>query len=144
GQPGPRTYNRTHADGANMLAAALAPHHGVVMWRAFVYDMKPDSDRAGAAYENLQPFDGQFAPNVLLQVKNGPVDFQPREPFHPLFGAMKQTSVIAEIQATQEYTGQAKHLVYLGTMWQEFLQSDTFAKGEGSTVAKVLAGKVQP
>ena len=81
-EPGPRTYNRTHVDGANMLAAALAPHRGIVMWRAFVYDMKPGYDRAGAAYENLQPFDGEFAANVLLQVKNGPIDFQPREPFH--------------------------------------------------------------
>ena len=98
GQPGPRTYNRSHADGANMLAAAVAPHHGVVIWRAFVYDMKPGYDRAGAAYENLQPFDGKFAPNVLLQVKNGPIDFQPREPFHPLFGAMPKTQLMPEFQ----------------------------------------------
>jgi alpha-glucuronidase len=83
GQPGPRTYNRNHVDGANMLASAVAPHNGIVIWRAFVYDMKEGYDRAGAAYENLQPFDGKFAPNVLLQVKNGPIDFQPREPFHP-------------------------------------------------------------
>lgn len=140
GQPGPRTYNRTHADGANMLAAALAPHHGVVMWRAFVYDMKPDSDRAGAAYENLQPFDGQFAPNVLLQVKNGPVDFQPREPFHPLFGAMPKTQLMPEVQITQEYLGQANHLVFLAQMWREFLDSDTYAKGAGSSVTKVVDG----
>jgi alpha-glucuronidase len=140
GQPGPRTYNRTHADGANMLAAAVAPHHGVVMWRAFVYDMKPDSDRAGAAYENLQPFDGQFAPNVLLQVKNGPVDFQPREPFHPLFGAMPQTQLMPELQITQEYLGFSNHLVFLAEMWREFLDSDTYAKGAGSTVTKVVDG----
>jgi alpha-glucuronidase len=140
GQPGPRTYNRTHADGANMLAAALAPHHGVVMWRAFVYDMKPDSDRAGAAYENLQPFDGQFAPNVLLQVKNGPVDFQPREPFHPLFGAMPKTQLMPELQITQEYLGFSNHLVFLAQMWREFLDSDTYAKGAGSTVTKVVDG----
>ncbi len=144
GQPGPKTYGRTHADGANVLADALAPHKGNVMWRAFVYDDDIDPDRAKRAYIEFMRLDGQFHPNVAIQVKNGPVDFQPREPFHPLFGAMKQTPVIAEIQATQEYTGQAKHLVYLGTMWEEFLQSDTYAKGEGSTVAKVLAGKVNP
>ena len=144
GQPGPKTYGRTHADGANVLADALAPHQGNVIWRAFVYDDDIDPDRAKRAYIEFMRLDGQFRPNVLIQVKNGPVDFQPREPFHPLFGAMKQTPVIAEIQATQEYTGQAKHLVYLGTMWEEFLQSDTFANGKGSTVAKALAGKVQP
>jgi alpha-glucuronidase len=143
GQPGPKTYGRTHADGANVLADALAPHKGNVMWRAFVYDDDIDPDRAKRAYIEFTKLDGQFRPNVAIQVKNGPIDFQPREPFHPLFGAMKQTPVIAEIQATQEYLGQAKHLVYLGTMWEEFLQSDTFAKGKGSTVAKVLAGKVQ-
>jgi alpha-glucuronidase len=140
GQPGPRTYNRTHADGANMLAAALAPHHGIVMWRAFVYDMKPGYDRAGAAYENLQPFDGKFAPNVLLQVKNGPVDFQPREPFHPLFGALPRTPVMPELQITQEYLGFSNHFVFLATMWHEFLDSDTYARGRGSTVTKVVDG----
>jgi alpha-glucuronidase len=144
GQPGPKTYGRTHADGANVLADALAPHHGNVIWRAFVYDDDIDPDRAKRAYIEFMRLDGQFRPNVVVQVKNGPIDFQPREPFHPLFGAMKQTPVIAEIQATQEYLGQAKHLVYLGTMWEEFLQSDTFAQGRGATVAKVLAGKIQP
>ena len=144
GQPGPKTYGRTHADGANVLADALAPHQGNVIWRAFVYDDDIDPDRAKRAYIEFMRLDGQFRPNVVIQVKNGPIDFQPREPFHPLFGAMKQTPVVAEIQATQEYLGQAKHLVYLGTMWEEFLQSDTFAKGRGSTVAKVLAGKVHP
>lgn len=140
GQPGPRTYNRTHADGANMLAAAVAPHDGIVMWRAFVYDMKPGYDRAGAAYENLQPFDGKFAPNVLLQVKNGPIDFQPREPFHPLFGAMPRTQVMPELQITQEYLGFSNHWVFLGSMWREFFDSDTFAAGRGSTVTKVVDG----
>ena len=138
GQPGPRTYNRTHADGANMLAAAVAPHHGIVFWRAFVYDMKPGYDRAGAAYENLKPFDGKFARNVLLQVKNGPIDFQPREPFHPLFGGMPQTQVIPELQITQEYLGFSNHFVFLASMWREFLDSDTYAAGRGSTVAKVV------
>ncbi len=144
GQPGPKTYGRTHAEGANLLADALAPHKGVVMWRAFVYDEDIDPDRAKRAYIEFMRLDGQFRPNVAVQVKNGPIDFQPREPFHPLFGAMTQTPVIAEIQATQEYLGQAKHLVYLGTMWQEFLDSDTHAKGRGSTVGKVLAGKIHP
>ena len=142
GQPGPRTYNRTHLDGANMLAAALAPHHGVIIWRAFVYDMKPGYDRAGAAYEQLQPFDGKFAPNVLLQVKNGPIDFQPREPFHPLFGAMPQTQMMPELQITQEYLGFSNHLVFLATMWREFLDSDTGAKGPGSTVSRVVDGNL--
>jgi len=140
GQPGPRTYNRTHADGANMLAAAVAPHDGVVIWRAFVYDMKPGYDRAGAAYENLRPFDGKFAPNVLLQVKNGPIDFQPREPFHPLFGGMPHTQVMPELQITQEYLGFSNHFVFLASMWREFLDSDTFARGAGSTVTKVVDG----
>ena len=140
GQPGPRTYNRTHADGANMLAAALAPHNGIVMWRAFVYDMKPGYDRAGAAYEELQPFDGKFAANVLLQVKNGPIDFQPREPFHPLFGAMPRTQVMPEFQITQEYLGFSNHFVFLASMWREFLDSDTYARGRGSTVSRVVDG----
>jgi alpha-glucuronidase len=142
GQPGPRTYNRSHAEGANMLAASLAPHNGVVIWRAFVYDMKPDSDRAAAAYDNLAPLDGKFAPNVLVQVKNGPVDFQPREPFHPLFGGMPKTQVMLEAQITQEYLGFANHLVFLPQMWREVLDSDTYAKGRGSTVSKVLDGSV--
>jgi alpha-glucuronidase len=142
GQPGPRTYNRTHADGANMLAAAIAPHKGIVMWRAFVYDMKPGYDRAGAAYENLQPFDGKFASNVLLQVKNGPIDFQPREPFHPLFGAMPRTQLMPELQITQEYLGFSNHLVFLAPMWQEFLEADTHAQGRGSTVSRLVDGTI--
>jgi alpha-glucuronidase len=140
GQPGPHTYHRTHADGANLLATALAPHGGVVMWRAFVYDANPGSDRAAAAYDSLRPFDGQFAPNVLLQVKNGPVDFQPREPFHPLFGAMPKTPLMLEFQLTQEYLGFANHLVFLAPMWRECLDSDTYAQGPGSTVARVVDG----
>jgi alpha-glucuronidase len=142
GQPGPRTYDRNHVDGANMLAAAVAPHNGIVMWRAFVYDMKPGYDRAGAAYENLQPFDGKFAPNVLLQVKNGPIDFQPREPFHPIFGAMPRTQLMPELQITQEYLGFANHFVFLASMWREFLDSDTYARGKGSTVTRVVDGSL--
>jgi alpha-glucuronidase len=144
GQPGPKTYNRTHAEGANCLADALAPHKGNVIWRAFVYDEDVDPDRLKRAYLEFTRLDGKFRPNVAVQVKNGALDFQPREPFHPLFGALKDTPIIAEIQPTQEYLGQAKHLVYLGTQWEEFLKSDTHAKGRGSTVAKVLAGQVHP
>jgi alpha-glucuronidase len=142
GQPGPHTYHRSHAEGANLLAAALAPHDGVVMWRAFVYDPKPGSDRAAAAYDSLRPFDGRFAPNVLLQVKNGPIDFQPREPFHPLFGAMPRTPLMLEVQLTQEYLGFANHLVFLAPMWRECLDSDTYARGPGSIVARVVDGTV--
>lgn len=142
GQPGPRTYNRHHVDGANMMAEALAPHGGVVIWRAFVYDMKPGYDRAGAAYENLKPFDGKFAPNALLQVKNGPIDFQPREPIHPLFGAMPKTNMVPELQITQEYLGFSNHLVFLAQMWREVLDTDTFAKDKGSTVARITDGTI--
>lgn len=142
GQPGPRTYNRNHVDGANMLAAAVAPHNGIVIWRAFVYDMKDGYDRAAAAYDNLQPFDGKFAANVLLQVKNGPIDFQPREPFHPLFGAMPKTQLMPELQITQEYLGFSNHLAFLAPMWREFLDADTYANGPGSTVTKVADGSL--
>ncbi|HZB45136.1 MAG TPA: alpha-glucuronidase family glycosyl hydrolase [Pyrinomonadaceae bacterium] len=142
GQPGPHTYKRSHLDGANMLAAAVAPHRGVVIWRAFVYDPKPGYDRAAAAYDELQRFDGRFAPNVLLQVKNGAIDFQPREPFHPLFGAMPRTPMMLEAQITQEYLGFSNHLVFLAPMWREVLDSDTHAEGRGSTVTKVLDGSL--
>lgn len=144
GQPGPKDYGRTHAEGANLLADALAPHGGIVIWRAFVYDESVDPDRVKRAYIEFTKLDGKFRSNVVVQVKNGPIDFQPREPFHPLFGGMKRTPVFAELQATQEYLGQAKHLVYHGTMWKEFLDSDTYAKGPGSTVGRVLSGKVHP
>jgi alpha-glucuronidase len=144
GQPGPKDYGRTHAQGANVLADALAPHGGHVIWRAFIYDEDVDPDRFKRAYIEFTKLDGQFKPNVLVQVKNGPIDFMPREPFHPLFGALKQTPVLAEIQATQEYLGQARHLVYLGTMWQEWLRADTHAKGKGSTMTKAIAGEVEP
>ncbi len=103
-----------HADGANMMAAALAPHGGIVMWRAFVYSAHQTQDRARQAYDEFMPLDGKFARNVLLQVKNGPIDFQPREPFHPLFGAMPKTPLMLEVQITKEYLGFATHLVYLG------------------------------
>jgi alpha-glucuronidase len=140
GQPGPQEYGRTHAEGANVLADALAPHGGVVVWRAFVYAASADEDRAKQAYEELVPLDGAFRKNVLVQVKNGPIDFQPREPFHPLFGAMKATPLLGEFQITQEYLGFATHLAYLGTLFEETLTSDTHVKGPGSTVARALDG----
>jgi alpha-glucuronidase len=143
GQPGPQDYGRTHADGANVLAAALEPHGGVVMWRAFVYNADVDPDRVKRAYAEFVPLDGKFRPNVFAQVKNGPLDFQPREPFHPLFGAMPKTPLMAELQITQEYLGQANHLVYLAPMWKEFLDADTFARGAGSPVSKVIDGTLE-
>jgi alpha-glucuronidase len=142
GQPGPQEYGRSHADGANMLAAALAPHGGVVMWRAFVYGQELGEDRAAQAYDQFQPLDGKFAANVLVQVKNGPIDFQPREPFHPLFGAMPKTPLMLEVQITKEYLGFATHLAYLGPLFEEALESDTHARGAGSTVAKVIDGSL--
>ncbi|MGB8358792.1 MAG: alpha-glucuronidase [Bacteroidales bacterium] len=143
GQPGPQDYGRTHADGANMLADALKPFGGVVMWRAFVYNPN-DQDRARQAYNEFVPLDGMFRDNVIIQAKNGPVDFQPREPFSPLFGAMKRTSVMPEFQITQEYLGQSVHLVFLATMWEECLQSDTYQEGTGSTVARCTDGSIYP
>ncbi len=142
GQPGPQDYGRSHADGANMLAAALHPHGGVVMWRAFVYAAENPDDRARQAYDEFQPLDGMFADNVLAQVKNGAIDFQPREPFHPLFGAMPETPLMMEFQITKEYLGFATHLAYLGTLYEEVLKADTYAEGEGSTVAKVIDGSL--
>jgi alpha-glucuronidase len=142
GQPGPQTYNRTHADGANMLAEALEPHGGIVMWRAFVYDNKVPDDRHKQAYSEFKPYDGTLKRNVLIQVKNGAIDFQPREPFHPLFGAMPKTPLMMEFQITQEYLGFATHLVYLATLFKECLDSDTFSDGPGSTVAKIVDGSL--
>ena len=140
GQPGPQDYGRTHADGANVLADALAPHKGIVMWRAFVYSADVDPDRVKRAYLEFVPLDGRFRENVIVQVKNGPLDFQPREPFSPLFGAMPRTPLAAELQITQEYLGHSTHLVYLAPMWKEFLDADTFAAGPGSAVAKIVDG----
>ncbi|WP_232823563.1 alpha-glucuronidase family glycosyl hydrolase [Dyella sp. C9] len=142
GQPGPQDYGRTHADGANMLADALAPHGGVVMWRAFVYSQHNNDDRAKQAYTEFKPLDGKFRANVLLQVKNGPIDFQPREPFNPLFGAMPGTPLMMEFQVTKEYLGFATHLAYLGPLFEEVLKADTQARGKGSTVAKVIDGQL--
>lgn len=122
GQPGPGDYNRTHADGANMLAEALAPHKGIVMWRSFVYGNHDGEDRVKQAVTEFDGLDGKFAKNVILQSKNGPLDFQPREPYAPIFDQMKQTPMWAELQITQEYLGQSRHLVYLAPMWKEFFK----------------------
>lgn len=143
GQPGPQDYGRSHAEGANMLADALAPWGGVVIWRAFVYDNNVPEDRVKQAYNEFTPLDGSFRDNVLIQVKNGPLDFQPREPFHPLFGAMPRTPLMMEFQITQEYLGQATHLVFLAPLFKECLEADTYAKGEGSTVARVVDGTLE-
>ena len=142
GQPGPQDYGLNHHDGANMLAEAMHDHEGVVLWRAFVYDTSIDKDRAKCAYKEFTPLDGKFNPGVFVQVKNGPIDFQPREPFHPLFGAMPETPLALELQITQEYLGQAVHLVYLAPMWKEVLEADTYARGEGSTVAGAVDGSL--
>ncbi len=141
GQAGPQDYGRTHADGANLLADAIRPYGGIVMWRAFVYSTS-NEDRAKQAYNEFMPLDGKFHDNVIIQVKNGPIDFQPREPFSPLFGAMKKTSIMPEVQITQEYLGHSIDLVYLSTMWEEFLKSDTYQEGKGSTVARCTDGSI--
>jgi alpha-glucuronidase len=142
GQPGPQDYKRSHAEGANMLADAVAPHGGVVMWRAFVYSSTVPADRVMQAYDEFVPLDGRFRENVLVQVKNGPLDFQPREPFHPLFGAMPKTPLTMEFQITKEYLGQDTHLVFLAPLWEEVLRADTRRKGSGSTVARVVDGSL--
>ncbi len=146
GQPGPEDYGRSHVDGAQLLADALAPHGGVAIWRAFVYDGVAQGegrpDRITQSYDAFKPHDGQFRPNVFVQVKSGPLDFQPREPVHPLFGAMPRTPLMMEFQITQEYLGQSNFLAYLGTMWQEILSFDTHARGAGSTVGCVIDGSL--
>lgn len=142
GQPGPRDYGASHADGANMLAAAVKPHGGIVMWRAFVYAETDPEDRAKQAYTEFKPLDGKFADNVLVQVKNGAIDFQPREPFHPLFGAMPRTPLMIEFQITKEYLGFATHLAYLGPLFAETLDAKTGWK-PGETVADVVDGSAE-
>jgi alpha-glucuronidase len=140
GQPGPQNYGRNHQDGANMMAAAVKPFGGVIIWRAFVYSNETPEDRFKQPYTEFVPLDGKFAENVIVQVKNGPIDFQPREPFHPLFGALPKTPTMMEFQLTQEYLGFATHLVYLAPMFKEVLDADTYRPGKGSTVAKVIDG----
>ncbi|WP_348263641.1 alpha-glucuronidase family glycosyl hydrolase [Telmatobacter sp. DSM 110680] len=146
GQPGPASFGRTPADAANTLAAALAPHNGVVLYRAFVYNhhadwRDPKADRARAAYDIFHPLDGKFASNVIIQTKEGPIDFQVREPVSPLFGGLTQTSQAMELQITQEYTGQQRHLVYLAPMWKQVLDFDMRAGGASTPVKQIISGK---
>ncbi|OKP95218.1 alpha-glucuronidase family glycosyl hydrolase [Paenibacillus sp. P46E] len=146
-RPGPFTYGRDHTDGANMLAEALKPHGGIVIWRCFVYNCKQDwrdrtTDRARAAFDHFQPLDGRFMDNVILQVKNGPIDFQVREPVSPLLGAMPHTNQVIEFQIAQEYTGQQRHVCYLVPQWKEILNFDTHLRGEGTTVKRIVDGSV--
>ena len=140
GQPGPQNYGRSHSDGANMLADAVAPYHGIIIWRAFVYNNEIAEDRFKQAYNEFKPLDGNFKKNVLIQVKNGPIDFQPREPFHPLIGAMPKTPLMMEVQLTHEYLGQATHLVYEAPMFKEILQTDSYVKGTNSSIASIING----
>jgi alpha-glucuronidase len=145
GQPGPASYGRTPADAANLLAAALASHHGVVLYRAFVYNHhldwhNPKADRARAAYDIFHPLDGHFLPNVIVQIKEGPIDFQAQEPVSPLFAGLQNTSQAMELQITQEYTGQQRHLVYLAPMWKWVLDFDLRADGSHTPIHKILAG----
>ncbi|MFD7919457.1 alpha-glucuronidase family glycosyl hydrolase [Streptomyces sp. NPDC059740] len=140
GRPGPLDYGRTHADGANLLAGAVRPYGGIVMWRSFVHDTDEKWDRQ--AYLDFTPLDGKFADNAVVQIKNGPIDFQVREPAHPLFGSLPRTNSMIELQVTQEYTGHATHLCYLVPQWKEVLDFDTLKAGEGSTVARVVTGRV--
>ncbi len=146
GQPGPASFGRTPADAANTLAAALAPHHGVVLYRAFVYNHHldwhdPKADRARAAYDIFHPLDGKFAPNVIIQTKEGPIDFQAREPVSPLFGGIPQSNQAMELQITQEYMGQRRHLVYLAPMWKEVLDFDMRVGGASTPVKQVISGQ---
>jgi alpha-glucuronidase len=141
GQPGPQDYGRTHADGAAMLSEAIGSRGGIVLWRAFVY-ADNGMDRIRQAYDEFKPLDGQFGANGLVQVKNGPLDFQPREPFSPLFGGMVTTPVALELQITKEYLGEDTHLAYLGPLYEEVLKADTHADGQGSSVARVIDGTV--
>lgn len=146
-RPGPFSYGRDHADGANVLADALAPFGGLVLWRCFVYDCHQDwrdrsTDRARAAYDHFRPLDGRFRANVVLQIKNGPMDFQTREPVSPLFGAMPHTNQMMEFQIAQEYTGQQRDVCFLVPQWKQALDFDTRLAGPGSTVSRIAAGEV--
>jgi len=147
GRVGPSAYGRTHADAANVVARALRPHGGLIFYRGFVYDHHMDwrdlkNDRARAAYDNFKDLDGRFDDNVVIQIKNGPIDFQVREPASPLFGALEKTDQAVELQITQEYFGQARHLVFLAPMWKETLDFDMQARGAGTPVKALVAGRV--
>ena len=146
GRLGPSAYGRTHADAANVIARALRPHRGVFFYRGFVYDHHMDwrnlkNDRARAAWDNFHGLDGQFDDNVILQIKHGPIDFQAREPVSPLFGALKKTNQAVELQITQEYTGQQRHVCFLVPMWKEVLDFDLQADGPGTPVSQIVSGR---
>ena len=146
GEPGPFAYGRTHADGANMLAEMVRPYGGLIIWRCFVYNCQQDwrdtkTDRARSGYDNFIRHDGEFAENVILQIKNGPMDFQVREPVHPLFGAMKHTNMMLEVQIAQEYTGQQRHVCYLIPMFREILDFHTYCGTDADTVADIVSGR---
>ena len=141
-EPGPYKYGRTHAEGANLIAAALAPHGGTVIWRAFVYTEK--GDRVTDAYRNFQPLDGKFASNSSVQIKNGPLDFQIREPVSPLLGALPATNEVLEFEVTQEYTGQDQHVCFLAPEWREVFDFDTHVRGNGSTIGRLVSGQLFP
>lgn len=146
GRPGPFTYNRTHADGANMLADAVAPYDGIIIWRCFVYNCKQDwrdrkTDRARSGYDNFMPLDGMFKENVILQIKNGPMDFQVREPVHPLFGGLTKTNQMLEVQIAQEYTGQQRHICYLMPMFKQVLNFRTYVKEKDDKVKDIVSGR---
>lgn len=147
GRVGPSAYGRTHADAANVVARALMPHGGPIFYRGFVYDHHMDwrnlkNDRARAADDNFRALDGQFDDNVVIQIKHGPIDFQVREPASPLFGTLEKTNQAIELQITQEYFGQARHTVFLASMWKDALDFDLHAKGAGTPVKALAAGKV--
>ena len=147
GRVGPSAYGRTHADAANVVARALKAHGGVLFYRGFVYDhhldwRNPKNDRARAAYDNFKPLDGQFDDNVIIQIKNGPIDFQVREPASPLFGALEGTNQAIELQVTQEYMGQARHTVFLVPMWKETLDFDMLVQGGSTPVKALVSGRV--
>lgn len=147
GRLGPSVYGRSHADAANVIARALKPHGGVLFYRAFVYNhhldwREPKSDRAKAAYENFHPLDGQFDDNVIVQIKHGPIDFQVREPVSPLFSGLEKTNEAIELQISQEYTGQQRHLCFLAPMWKEVLDFDLNIGDKPSKVIDIVAGKV--
>ncbi len=147
GRAGPSAYGRTHADAANVVARALKPHGGLLFYRGFVYDhhmdwRNPKNDRARAADDNFRPLDGKFDANVVVQIKNGPIDFQVREPASPLFGNLEKTNQAIELQITQEYLGQARHTVFLAPMWKEVLDFDMHARGTGTPVRALVSGKV--
>ena len=146
GRPGPFTYNRNQAEGANMLGKAIAPYSGTIIWRCFVYNCQQDwrdykTDRARAAYDYFAPLDGEFLDNVVLQIKNGPMDFQIREPITPLLGKLEKTNQILEVQIAQEYTGQQRHVCYLIPMFKEVLEFKTYCNSKEDKVADIVAGR---